>query len=91
MRIIHKATHHEIIVRINSNAAVAVRNFERLGVSRTAGMVLSGHLTASIYSRYSIIDSAMPFGGYKQSGFGREGSRHVIDLFTQIKSVYVKL
>ncbi|HZP44388.1 MAG TPA: aldehyde dehydrogenase family protein [Candidatus Binataceae bacterium] len=40
---------------------------------------------------YGVTDTAMPFGGYKQSGFGREGSRHVIDLFTQIKSVYVKL
>jgi aldehyde dehydrogenase (NAD+) len=40
---------------------------------------------------YGVTDTAMPFGGYKQSGFGREGSRHVIDLFTQIKSVYIKL
>jgi acyl-CoA reductase-like NAD-dependent aldehyde dehydrogenase len=40
---------------------------------------------------YGMIDTASPFGGYKQSGFGREGGRHVIDLFTQIKSVYVKL
>ncbi len=37
----------------------AVRNFERAGVSRSAGMSLSGHLTASIYSRHSIVDSAM--------------------------------
>jgi integrase len=37
----------------------AVRNFERAGVSRSAGMSLSGHLTASIYSRYSIVDSGM--------------------------------
>ncbi len=40
---------------------------------------------------YGTTDTAMPFGGYKQSGFGREGSRYVLDLFTQIKSVYVKL
>ena len=40
---------------------------------------------------YGIVDTTMPFGGYKQSGFGREGSQHVLDLFTQIKSVYVKL
>ncbi len=39
---------------------------------------------------YGMIDTGMPFGGYKQSGFGREGSRHALDLFTQIKSVYVK-
>jgi integrase len=37
----------------------AVRNFERSGVSRSAGMALTGHLTASIYSRYSIVDSTM--------------------------------
>lgn len=37
----------------------AVRNFERVGVSRSAGMALSGHLTASIYGRYSIVDSTM--------------------------------
>jgi acyl-CoA reductase-like NAD-dependent aldehyde dehydrogenase len=42
-------------------------------------------------NNYGASDVAMPFGGYKQSGFGREGGRHVIDLFTQIKSVYVKL
>lgn len=40
---------------------------------------------------YGIIDPLSPFGGYKQSGFGRELGRHAIDLYTQIKSVYVKL
>jgi acyl-CoA reductase-like NAD-dependent aldehyde dehydrogenase len=40
---------------------------------------------------YSMIDTSSPFGGYKQSGFGREGGRPVIDLLTQIKSAYVKL
>jgi acyl-CoA reductase-like NAD-dependent aldehyde dehydrogenase len=40
---------------------------------------------------YGVVDTGMPFGGYKQSGFGREGSRHVLDLFTQVKSVYIKL
>jgi acyl-CoA reductase-like NAD-dependent aldehyde dehydrogenase len=32
-----------------------------------------------------------PFGGYKQSGLGRELSRHVIDLYTQVKNVVVNL
>ncbi len=40
---------------------------------------------------YGIADTAMPFGGYKQSGFGRENGKYAIDLFTQIKSVYLKL
>lgn len=32
-----------------------------------------------------------PFGGYKQSGIGRELSRHVMDLYTQTKNVVVNL
>lgn len=40
---------------------------------------------------YGLIDSISPFGGYKQSGFGRELGSQSIDLYTQIKSVYVKL
>ena len=40
---------------------------------------------------YNNIDPISPFGGYKQSGIGRELGRHSLDLYTQIKSVYVKL
>ncbi len=40
---------------------------------------------------YGAIDPISPFGGYKQSGFGRELGKHSIELYTQIKSVYVKL
>jgi len=40
---------------------------------------------------YNNIDPISPFGGYKQSGIGRELGRQSIDLYTQIKSVYLKL
>jgi phenylacetaldehyde dehydrogenase len=40
---------------------------------------------------YGALDPISPFGGYKQSGFGRELGKHAIDLYTQIKSVYAKL
>jgi aldehyde dehydrogenase (NAD+) len=40
---------------------------------------------------YNVYDAASPFGGYKQSGFGREMGRYNIDLFTQVKSVWVDL
>lgn len=32
-----------------------------------------------------------PFGGYRQSGLGRELSRHVMDAYTQVKNVVVNL
>jgi len=40
---------------------------------------------------YGLIDPISPFGGYKQSGFGRELGPQSVDLYTQIKSVYIKL
>lgn len=36
-------------------------------------------------------DSASPFGGYKQSGFGREMGQHALESYTQVKSVWVSL
>jgi len=40
---------------------------------------------------YNIYDTAAAFGGYKQSGFGREMSVHALEHYTQVKSVWVDL
>ncbi len=40
---------------------------------------------------YNVYDTAAPFGGYKQSGFGREMSMHALQHYTQVKSVWVDL
>jgi phenylacetaldehyde dehydrogenase len=37
------------------------------------------------------VDPAMPFGGYKQSGFGREHGHVVFEHYTEIKSVCIAL
>jgi acyl-CoA reductase-like NAD-dependent aldehyde dehydrogenase len=31
----------------------------------------------------------LPFGGYKQSGFGREGSLETIEMYLETKAVFV--
>ena len=33
----------------------------------------------------------VPFGGFKESGWGRENGPHAIDAFTEVKHVYVNL
>jgi len=40
---------------------------------------------------YNLYDTSAPFGGYKQSGFGREMSRYALDYYTQVKTVWVDL
>jgi phenylacetaldehyde dehydrogenase len=36
---------------------------------------------------HSMLDASLPFGGFKQSGIGREMGRAALDLFTETKSV----
>jgi phenylacetaldehyde dehydrogenase len=40
---------------------------------------------------YNVFDAALPFGGFKQSGWGREMSHNALDCYTETKSVVVKL
>lgn len=40
---------------------------------------------------HNIFDASLPFGGYKQSGWGREMGREALDLYTEVKSVCAKL
>ncbi|HEV3459874.1 MAG TPA: aldehyde dehydrogenase family protein [Thermoanaerobaculia bacterium] len=40
-------------------------------------------------NQYNWYDSGAPFGGYKQSGFGRELGKQALESYTETKSVYV--
>ncbi|KYD08892.1 Aldehyde dehydrogenase [Heyndrickxia sporothermodurans] len=40
---------------------------------------------------YNLTNAGVPFGGYKQSGFGREMGSYALDNYTEVKSVWVNL
>ena len=40
---------------------------------------------------YGAADPAVPFGGYKMSGYGRESGRNHIDAYLETKSVWVSI
>ena len=52
---------------------------------RVAKGVRAGNL--SVNSNHSV-HTEMPFGGYKQSGIGRESGMHAATLYTELKSVF---
>ncbi|ARV58673.1 betaine-aldehyde dehydrogenase [Nostocales cyanobacterium HT-58-2] len=40
---------------------------------------------------YNVFDAALPFGGYKQSGWGRDMGHNALELYTEVKAVCAKL
>ena len=40
---------------------------------------------------YNDFDAAVPFGGYKQSGYGREMGEEAFESYTQVKAIRIKL
>lgn len=40
---------------------------------------------------YNVLDSALPFGGYKESGWGREMGREAVELYTETKSLCMQI
>jgi aldehyde dehydrogenase (NAD+) len=40
---------------------------------------------------YGLMDAALPFGGYKSSGFGRELGKNALEHYTEVKTVWMNL
>ncbi len=81
----------DLIQRANSTryglaAGVWTQNLSK--AHRFAGAVKAG---AVWINGYGMFDPAAPFGGYKESGFGREMGKEALDLYTQVKTVWVGL
>ena len=67
-------------------AAVWTRDLSK--AHRIARAVKAGTVWINTYNLY---DPALPFGGFKESGFGRDQGKDALEKFTQTKSVWVNL
>jgi acyl-CoA reductase-like NAD-dependent aldehyde dehydrogenase len=64
---------------------------QNLGKAHTLARALRcGSVAVNAYAD-DAHDMTVPFGGYKQSGFGRDKSLHALDKYTQLKTTWVKL
>jgi phenylacetaldehyde dehydrogenase len=81
----------EVVESANDSAyglAAAVWTRDISQAHRIARQLKAGSVWVNCYN---VFDAALPFGGYKQSGWGREMGREAIDLYTETKAVTVLL
>ncbi len=81
----------EVVTRANASIyglAAGIWTSDVKKVHKMVGLLKAGVVWANTYN---VFDAAAPFGGYKQSGSGREMGHAVLDAYMQIKTVWVNL
>jgi len=91
MSVLPFKTEEEALQRANATrfglaGAVFTKDFSR--AHRVANKIQAGIVWIN---DYNITPPEVPFGGYKQSGLGRENGLQAIEHYTQVKTVYVNL
>lgn len=84
-------TEDEVVTRANAtpyglSAAVFSSDFARS--NRVANALQAGSVWIN---DYGTLPASLPFGGYKQSGVGRENGANAIEHYTQVKMIYSSL
>ena len=91
MSVLSFKTEEEALDRANSthfglSGAVFTKDFNR--AHRVANQIQAGTVWIN---DYNITPPEVPFGGYKQSGVGRENGLQAIEHYTQVKTIYANL
>jgi phenylacetaldehyde dehydrogenase len=81
----------DFVTRANENVyglAAGIWTKDISKAHRTAELLRAGTVWINCYN---IFDAALPFGGYKQSGWGREMGHEVLNNYTEVKSVCARI
>jgi aldehyde dehydrogenase (NAD+) len=76
-------------VRIANDTPYGLAGYVASGNTEHARRIASRLQVGSVYINYPPWDARLPFGGYKQSGNGRESGRHGMFEYLEVKAVVV--
>jgi aldehyde dehydrogenase (NAD+) len=74
-------------VRLGNETVYSLAAYVQSGDLQRARRVAAEMRAGNVFVNYPASDTAAPFGGYKQSGNGREYGKWALDDFTEIKAV----
>ena len=81
----------ELVPRANDNVYGLAAGIWTRDISKAHRMAENLQAGTVWINCYNIFDAALPFGGYKQSGWGREMGHEVLNNYTQTKAVCARI
>lgn len=90
MQILKFKNYDEVIARANNSeyglaSSVFTKNIDV--AMNVANSLRAGSVWVNCYD---VLDAAAPFGGYKQSGLGRENGEYALSNYTEVKTIVIK-
>ncbi|XP_078605110.1 4-trimethylaminobutyraldehyde dehydrogenase-like [Branchiostoma floridae x Branchiostoma japonicum] len=84
-------TEEEVIQRANNTEFGLAGGVFTNDLTRAHRVIAQMQAGTCYINNFNIIDVAVPFGGFKKSGLGRENGLVTVEYYTQVKTVYVEM